>query len=59
VPLAANVTMADLAQALGLPVLLVIGSKLGAINHALLTAECVRRRGLGGGRRQWGGCTAC
>ena len=47
VPLTADVTMADLAQALGLPVLLVIGSKLGAINHALLTAECVRRRGLG------------
>ncbi|MDD3677143.1 dethiobiotin synthase [Thauera propionica] len=37
---------ADLARDLGLPVLLVVGLRLGAINHALLTAEAVRARGL-------------
>jgi len=37
---------ADLAQALALPVLLVVGMRLGCINHALLTAEAIRARGL-------------
>lgn len=37
---------ADLAQALNLPVLLVVGMRLGCLNHALLTAEAVERRGL-------------
>ena len=37
---------AALAQALGFPVLLVVGLRLGCINHALLTAEAVQRRGL-------------
>lgn len=37
---------ADLAEDLGLPVLLVVGLRLGCINHALLTAESVRARGL-------------
>ncbi len=39
-------TMQDLAQALGLPVLLVVGIRLGALNHALLTADAIRRSGL-------------
>lgn len=47
VPLTPEATMADLARSLGLPVLLVVGSKLGAINHALLSAEVIRARGLG------------
>jgi dethiobiotin synthetase len=37
---------ADLAVDLGLPVILVVGLRLGCINHALLTAEAVRARGL-------------
>jgi dethiobiotin synthetase len=39
-------TMADLARALGLPVLLVVGIRLGALNHALLTAEAIGHSGL-------------
>jgi dethiobiotin synthetase len=39
-------TGADLAEALGLPVVLVVGLRLGCLNHALLTAEAVRARGL-------------
>lgn len=46
VPLAADGDSADLAVRLGLPVLLVVGLRLGCINHALLTAEAVRVRGL-------------
>jgi dethiobiotin synthetase len=37
---------ADLAGALGLPVILVVGLRLGCINHALLTAEAIASRGL-------------
>jgi len=37
---------ADLAVDLGLPVVLVVGLRLGCLNHALLTAEAVQRRGL-------------
>jgi dethiobiotin synthetase len=39
-------TMQDIALALGLPVLLVVGIRLGALNHALLTADAIRRSGL-------------
>ena len=46
VPLSATETGADLAEALGLPVLLVVGLRLGCLNHALLTAEAIRARGL-------------
>ena len=37
---------ADLARDLDLPVLMVVGLRLGVINHALLTAEAIRARGL-------------
>lgn len=37
---------ADLAQCLALPVVLVVGMRLGCLNHALLTAEAIERRGL-------------
>ncbi|KND59816.1 Dethiobiotin synthetase [Candidatus Burkholderia verschuerenii] len=37
---------ADLAVALGLPVVLVVGMRLGCISHALLTAEAIATRGL-------------
>ncbi len=46
VPLSAQWDTADLAQALALPVILVVGLRLGCINHALLTAEAIQRRGL-------------
>jgi dethiobiotin synthetase len=46
VPLGPEGDSADLAVALGLPVLLVVGMRLGCINHALLTAEALAARGL-------------
>lgn len=46
VPLTDTQTGADLAQALALPVVLVVGLRLGCLNHALLTAEAIRARGL-------------
>ncbi|MEJ2515768.1 MAG: dethiobiotin synthase [Gammaproteobacteria bacterium] len=46
VPLNATETLADLARELALPVVLVVGLKLGCLNHALLSAEAVRRDGL-------------
>jgi dethiobiotin synthetase len=46
VPLSDTQTGADLAQALGLPVVLVVGLRLGCLNHALLTAGAIRARGL-------------
>jgi dethiobiotin synthetase len=46
VPLNERETGADLAQALALPVVLVVGLRLGCLNHAMLTAEAVRARGL-------------
>ncbi len=45
VPLNEDESVADLAQALKLPVILVVGIRLGAINHALLTAESIRASG--------------
>lgn len=39
-------TMADVAQALRLPVLLVVGLRLGCLSHALLTAAAIDRSGL-------------
>ncbi|SFU63018.1 dethiobiotin synthetase [Polaromonas sp. YR568] len=46
VPLSSLETGADLAEALDLPVVLVVGLRLGCLNHALLTAEAIRSRGL-------------
>jgi dethiobiotin synthetase len=46
VPLCEGWDTADLAHDLGLPVVLVVGLRLGCINHAALTAEAVRARGL-------------
>ncbi|HEU4623490.1 MAG TPA: dethiobiotin synthase [Steroidobacteraceae bacterium] len=39
-------TMADVARALNLPVVLVVALRLGCLNHALLTARAVRAAGL-------------
>jgi dethiobiotin synthetase len=44
VPLNERDDMADLAQRLGLPVVLVVGLRLGCLNHALLTAESIASR---------------
>jgi len=46
VPLSDSYDTADLARELNLPVVLVVGLRLGCINHALLTAEAIAARGL-------------
>lgn len=46
VPINATQDSSHLAQALGLPVILVVGIRLGCLSHALLTAEAIRARGL-------------
>src|SRR5690606_759286 len=46
VPLNDHLDTADLAQQLRLPVILVVGMRLGCISHALLTAEAIAARGL-------------
>jgi len=45
VPLSATLMQADLARALKLPVLLVVGLRLGCINHALLSARAIEADG--------------
>lgn len=46
VPLADGFDTADLALLLRLPVVMVVGIRLGCLNHALLTAEAIAARGL-------------
>ena len=46
VPLNRAEDTADLAVCLGLPIILVVGVRLGCLNHALLTAQTIRARGL-------------
>jgi len=46
VPVTTEVSFADLALALDATVLIVVGSRLGAINHALLTFEVLATRGI-------------
>lgn len=53
VPLNAQDNIADLAAALDLPIILVVGMRLGCLNHALLTAEVMAHRGL-----KWAGWVA-
>jgi dethiobiotin synthetase len=45
VPINEDQTMADVAVRLGLPVLLVVGVRLGCLNHALLTVEAIAKDG--------------
>ncbi len=45
-PLGPRLTMADVAHSLRLPVILVVGMRLGCLNHALLTVDAIRQRGL-------------
>lgn len=46
VPISSRETLADLARELGVGVIMVVGMRLGCINHALLTAEAICRDGL-------------
>ena len=46
VPLNGRQSLADLAKLLGVPVVLVVGMRLGCINHALLTARAIHADGL-------------
>jgi dethiobiotin synthetase len=46
VPFSSDFDSADMAVQLGLPVVLVVGLRLGCISHALLTAEAIVARGL-------------
>lgn len=46
VPISHTETLADLAKQLQLPVILVVGVRLGCINHAVLTAEAIAHDGL-------------
>lgn len=46
VPISPTETMADIAKQLELNVILVVSLRLGCLNHALLSAEAIRRDGL-------------
>jgi dethiobiotin synthetase len=46
VPLNSHQTLADMVRVLNLPVILVVGLRLGCINHALLSAETIMSDGL-------------
>lgn len=46
VPLNNQQDSADLAELIGLPVILVVGMRLGCLNHALLTSGAIEERGL-------------
>jgi dethiobiotin synthetase len=46
VPITRDFSVADLAAEFGLPVAIVVANKLGALNHALLTIESIRARGV-------------
>ena len=45
-PIRSDLDQCELPRSLGLPVLIVVGLKLGCINHARLTVEAVRSRGF-------------
>ena len=45
-PISSVATMADVAEKLALPVIFVVGMRLGCLNHALLTREAIRSFGL-------------
>ncbi|WP_020183919.1 dethiobiotin synthase [Methylotenera sp. 1P/1] len=46
VPLHAELTIAELAAALNIPIIFVVGMRLGCINHALLSLEVMQARHL-------------
>lgn len=46
VPITKTTTVADMASAFGIPVIVVVANRLGCINHTLLTLESIKARGL-------------
>jgi dethiobiotin synthetase len=44
-PISSVATMADIAEKLALPVIFIVGMRLGCLSHALLTREAIRSRG--------------
>lgn len=56
VPLGPALAVSDLPAALGLPAVLVVGLRLGCINHALLSAEAIRASGCR--LLAWVGCAS-
>lgn len=46
VPLGRVITTEHMAKALNLPIILVVGLRLGCLNHALLTADAIQDSGL-------------
>ncbi len=46
VPISATQTLADFAESLSLPIILVVDNKLGALNHTILTVRNIQQRGL-------------
>lgn len=46
VPVTESLSLADLAQELGLPVIVVVNNRLGCLNHAILTVRNIQARGL-------------
>ncbi|MBU3549746.1 dethiobiotin synthase [Polynucleobacter sp. MWH-Berg-3C6] len=46
IPLNPQEDLGDFAQQINLPIILVVGMRLGCINHALLTQEAIKTRGL-------------
>jgi dethiobiotin synthetase len=46
VPLTDTLTVGDLAVELGLPVVVVVNNRLGALNHTILTVRAIQRKGL-------------
>ena len=46
VPISDKTSMVDLVRVLDLPVVMVVGIRLGCINHAILTAEAIRADGV-------------
>lgn len=46
VPLNETQTLVDLVELLNIPIILVVGMRLGCINHALLSIELIKARGL-------------
>lgn len=45
VPLSQSCAVADMARILDLPIILVVGMRLGCLNHAILTCEALERSG--------------
>lgn len=45
-PLSMQTTIADLAKALALPVVIVVGLRLGCLNHTLLTVQAIQKAGV-------------